>query len=297
MIVESLRVFVTVVDKKSFSRAADELFISQPSVSLHIRNLENEFNVKLLNRSPKQVEPTESGRILYEQARQILLLYNQAKENIDELRNVVKGNLKIGASFTIGEYVLPRLMAEYATQYPYVEIEVMIANTEEVIQALRANQLHIGLVEGKVTHTDILSEPFMEDEMILVVPPKHPLAGHQEVMAERLHDQVWILREHGSGTRMFSDYLIEEYKLSVKRSFVFSSSQGVKEAVAAGLGIALVSRLIVQRELTSGELIGLRIKGKRITRRFVIIVLPTSASSKALEVFMDKVTSYQWETQ
>lgn len=297
MIVESLRVFVTVVDKKSFSRAADELFISQPSVSLHIRNLENEFNVKLLNRSPKQVEPTESGRILYEQARQILLLYNQAKENIDELRNVVKGNLKIGASFTIGEYVLPRLMAEYATQYPYVEIEVMIANTEEVIQALRANQLHIGLVEGKVTHTDILSEPFMEDEMILVVPPKHPLARHQEVMAERLHDQVWILREHGSGTRMFSDYLIEEYKLSVKRSFVFSSSQGVKEAVAAGLGIALVSRLIVQRELTSGELIGLRIKGKRITRRFVIIVLPTSASSKALEVFMDKVTSYQWETQ
>ncbi len=295
MIVESLKVFITVVDKKNFSRAADELFISQPSVSLHIRNLENEFNAKLLNRSPKQVEPTESGRILYEQAKQILLLYNKAKEEIDQLRNIVKGSLKIGASFTIGEYFLPRLMAEYAAQYPYVDIEVIIANTEEVIQALRTNQLHIGLVEGKVPYTDLQIDKFMEDEMILVVPPKHSLARHEEVEPEHLHDQVWILREHGSGTRMFSDYVREDYKLRVKRSFVFSSSQGVKEAVAAGLGIALVSRLIVQRELASGELVGLRIKGPRIIRRFVIISLPTVANSKALEVFKEKITAYQWE--
>ncbi|MHB1405557.1 MAG: LysR family transcriptional regulator [Desulfitobacteriaceae bacterium] len=294
MIVESLKVFITVVDKKNFSRAADELFISQPSVSLHIRNLENEFNAKLLNRSPKQVEPTESGRILYEQAKQILLLYNKAKEEIDQLRNIVKGSLKIGASFTIGEYFLPRLMAEYAAQYPYVDIEVIIANTEEVIQALRTNQLHIGLVEGKVPYTDLQIDKFMEDEMILVVPPKHSLARHEEVEPEHLHDQVWILREHGSGTRMFSDYVREDYKLRVKRSFVFSSSQGVKEAVAAGLGIALVSRLIVQRELASGELVGLRIKGPRIIRRFVIISLPTVANSKALEVFKEKITAYQW---
>lgn len=293
--VESLKVYVTVVDKKNFSRAAEELFISQPSVSLHIRNLEKEFNTKLLNRSPKQVEPTESGLILYKQSKQILHLYNQVKEEIDELRHVVKGTLRIGASFTIGEYFLPRLMAEFATQYPYVEIEVIIANTEEVIQALRANQLNLGLVEGKVSQTDVLIEPFMEDEMILVVPPKHPLAGQLEVKPEHLHDQVWILREQGSGTRMFSDEVIRDYQLRVKRTFVFSSSQGVKETVAAGLGIALVSRLIVQRELATGELRGLNITGKRNTRQFVMISLPTAVQTKALEVFKEKTVSYLWE--
>lgn len=131
MIVDTLKVFVTVVEQSNFSRAAEILNLSQPGVSLHIRNLENEFGVKLLHRSSKQVKTTEAGHILYARAKQILSQYEAASEEISLLRNEVTGSLKIGASFTIGEYILP-VYSQFVNQYPQVDVHVNIANTEEI---------------------------------------------------------------------------------------------------------------------------------------------------------------------
>lgn len=289
MINDPLRIFVTVVEHKNFSGAVEELYLSNPNVSIQIQSLEEELGTKLVNYSLKHLELTQAGEIYYGYAKQILLLQDKAKQEIKQLSNVVTGTLKVGASYTIGEYIMPFIVAEFAAQHPKVEIETSIANTEEIIQAVRANHLDIALVEGEVNYSDIEIRPIMEDEIILVVPNQHPLARLPIVTAEHLQDQVWILRESGSGTRSFSDKLIKEWGINVRKSYVFGSGQAVKQAVTAGLGIALVSRWIVRKELTAKELKSIRIKGKRLTRSFSLIGPKKQETSEAMEVFTEQL--------
>ncbi|GIP32250.1 LysR family transcriptional regulator [Paenibacillus sp. J2TS4] len=290
MIVDTLKVFVTVVEQSHFSRAAEKLNLSQPGVSLHIRNLENEFGSKLLHRTSKHVKMTEAGSILYNRAKQILALYEEAREEIHLLRDEVTGSVNIGASYTIGEYVLPHLLAEYTNVYPLVETYVTIANTEEITRAVRANELDLGLVEGEVDVPELrTSPPFAEDEMVLVAPPVCPLCSMGSVDVSKLQDQTWVYREPGSGTRAYSDRFIMESGLRVQRSFVFNSNQGVKEAVMAGLGIAVLSRLVIRKELESGELCGITIKGRRMKRNFSILQDPKSPSTMAVTMFIRKL--------
>ncbi|WP_088188099.1 LysR family transcriptional regulator [Desulfosporosinus sp. FKA] len=296
MITESLKVFVTVIEQNSFSRAAEELFLSQPSVSLHIRNLENEFGAKLLHRSSRRLSLTPAGEALFRHAREILSHYDQAKSEIDDLRHVVTGALKIGASFTIGEYVLPRFLAEVSENYPNVEVSVTIANTEEIAQLLHQNQLDIGIVEGQVSLPGIEEEPFMHDDMLLIVPNGHPLSKLSKVTPEDLQDQVWILRESGSGTRSFTDDLLKSLGVKINRSFVFSSNEGVKEAVINGLGITIVSRLVVHKEIAAKVIKTVPIKTKeklQFSRKLSILHSQEPASSKAVEEFLEKLRLFE----
>ncbi|MGE6376886.1 selenium metabolism-associated LysR family transcriptional regulator [Peribacillus muralis] len=289
---DPLRVFVTVIEQKNFSRAGEILNLSQPGVSLHIRNLENELGTKLIYRSPKQVQITEPGKILYRHAKQMLNHYETAIREINDFNNVVSGTLKIGASFTIGEYYLPKVLAEYAAQFPLVDLQIIISNSNEVIQGIRSNQLDIGLIEGETEYKDIEVHPFMKDEMIIVVPPVHPLSQMDIIEGYMLQDQTWVLREQGSGTRTYSDKLLGSLELNVTRSFIFTSIQGVKEAVMAGLGIALLSRLTVQKELKSNELKTFHLKREPIIRPFSIVKKLDFEASKALELFLKKVEKY-----
>lgn len=266
MITDTLKVFVAVAEQRNFSQAAKLLNLSQPGVSLHIRNLENELGAKLLHRSPKLVKLTEAGEILFGKAQQILGLYDEAKQDIHMLRDEVTGSLFMGASFTIGEYILPRVLADYAQQFPLVDVQVHISNSDNILQDIRAGRFHIGLVEGQVDAKDLQVTAFMKDEMVLIASPDHLLTASKSVDFNQLQDQVWVMRETGSGTRTYSDRLIQDGGLSIKRSFVFNSSQGVKEAVACGLGIALLSRWVVRKELGSGELSEIPIRGMKISR-------------------------------
>lgn len=295
MMVDTLKVFVTVAEMSNFSRAAEMLCISQPGVSQTIRNLENEFDVKLMHRSSKHVKLTEAGEILYSKAKQILEMYDAAKEEIHLLRNEITGSLKIGASFTIGEYILPRLLAEFIDEYPQIEIQTVIGNTEEIERGIRLNELDIGLVEGEVNHPDLLvNPPFMEDEMVLVAPLDHPLCSRNAIRPEMLQDQCWVFRENGSGTRAFTDRFIQDSKLRVRRSLVFNSSQGVKEAVAAGLGMTLLSRWVIRKELEAGELCCIPMKGKRFARDFFILQDTRSIKgTMALKMFMQKLRQFK----
>lgn len=286
---DPLKTFVTVVEHKNFSRAAEELYLSHPDVSLQIQSLEEELGTELVDSSSKHLELTSAGEIYYGYAKQILLLQEKAKQEIKQLSNMVTGTLKVGASYTIGEYILPFVVAEFAAQYPKVEIETSIANTEEIIQAVRANHLDIALVEGEVNHPDIVVRPIMKDELILVVPNHHPLARLPIATSEHLQDQVWILRENGSGTRAFSDKLITEWGINVRKTYIFGSGQAVKQAVTAGLGIALVSRWIMRKELNAKELKSTRIKGKPLTRPFYLIERENHETSEAMEGFMDQL--------
>ncbi|MEK4536740.1 selenium metabolism-associated LysR family transcriptional regulator [Peribacillus sp. FSL K6-1552] len=289
---DPLKVFVTVIEQKNFSRAGDILNLSQPGVSLHIRNLENELGTKLIYRSPKQVQITEPGKILYRHAKQMLNHYETAIREINDFNNVVSGTLKIGASFTIGEYYLPKVLAEYSVLYPLVDIQIIISNSNEVIQGVRSNQIDIGLIEGETDYKDIDVNSFMNDEMIVVVPPDHPLSQMEIIDGAMLQDQTWVLREQGSGTRTYSDKLINKLDLNIKRSFIFTSIQGVKEAVMAGLGIALLSRLTVQKELKTGELRTFHLKNEAFIRPFSVVKKKDFEASKALELFLNKVREF-----
>ncbi|MNO13567.1 HTH-type transcriptional regulator CysL [compost metagenome] len=298
MIVDTLKVFVAVAEQSNFSRAAETLNLSQPGVSLHIRNLENEFGVKLLHRSSKQVKMTEAGLILYKRAKQILANYEAAKEEICLLRDEVTGSLKIGASYTIGEYILPRVLSQFVSQFPLIDIQVWIANTEEIAHAIHSNELDVGLVEGKIGYPEIqMKPPFMKDEMVLVVPSGHPLASQSTVDESMLHDLVWIFREHGSGTRAFSDDFIEESGIQVKRSFIFNSNQGVKEAVVAGLGVAILSRLVITKELENEQLHSIQVRGKQLTRDFHVLQdAKSSLDTMAVKMFIQKLKQLERES-
>ncbi len=289
---DPLKVFVTVIEQKNFSRAGDILNLSQPGVSLHIRNLENELGTKLIYRSPKQVQITEPGKILYRHAKQMLNHYETAKREINEFNNVVSGTMKIGASFTIGEYYLPKVLAEFAAQYPMVDIQIIISNSNDVIQGIRSNKLDIGLIEGETDYKDIDVRPFMNDEMIVVVPPVHPLSQMDLIEGNMLQNQTWVLREQGSGTRTYSDKLLSSLELNIKKTFIFTSIQGVKEAVMAGLGIALLSRLTVRKELKSNELKTFHLKNEPLIRPFSIVKKLDFEASKAMELFLRKVEEF-----
>lgn len=290
---DPLKTFVTVVEHKNFSRAAEELYLSHPDVSMQIQSLEEELDTKLVISSSNHLELTQSGEIYYGYAKQILHLQDKAKQEIKQISNVVTGTLKVGASYTIGEYLLPFAVAEFAAQYPRVEIETSIANTREIIQAVQAKYLDIALVEGEVDHPNIFVRPFLDDEIILLVPNQHPLATLPIVTTELLQDQVWILRESGSGTRAFSDKLFQEWGINVRKSYIFGSGQAIKQAVTAGLGIALVSRWIVRKELNAKELKTIRIKGKRLSRSFYVIVSKSHETSEALEVFKEQLFTHE----
>ncbi|WP_227936318.1 LysR family transcriptional regulator [Alkalihalobacillus deserti] len=291
MIIDPLKIFVTVVEQRHFSRAAKLLNLSQPNVSLHIRNLENELDTTLFIRSPKQVKVTEAGEMLYIRAKKILSLYEEAKQEIASQRHIVQGTINIGASFTIGEYILPRLLANYANENPLVHVEVTVGNTEEVIAKTKSNQLDIGLIEGELQDLDVEARPFMEDEMIIIAPSNHPLAQLRIVKPDMLHDQSWIWREKGSGTRAYSDQLIESLQIAVKRSFIFSSSQGIKEAVSAGLGIAMISKLTVRKELETNEIKQIHISNRTFTRNFSIIQGKHDFKNRAHDLFIEKIMS------
>jgi len=293
MIVDTLRVFVTVAEQCHFSKAGELLNLSQPGVSLHIRNLENELGAKLLHRSPKQVKLTEAGTILYKHAKQILAHFEQASQEIHLLQDEVTGSIHIGASFTIGEYILPARLAEFANQYPQVKIQVTIGNTEEIIGSVKSNELDIGFIEGEAHENELIVTPYMKDEMIIVSPAKHPLSQVSSVDQSMLQDQVWVLRELGSGTRAYSDQFTHTEEISVKRSYVFNSSQGVKEAVTSGLGIAMLSRWIVRKELVNGEINELRIKHNLVERQFSIIRHKECTSTMATNMFIQKLLAFK----
>ncbi|MCK6073252.1 LysR family transcriptional regulator [Paenibacillus silvae] len=289
MIVESLKLYVTVVEQRNFSKAAEILHISQPGVSSQIRNLEKEFNVKLMHRSPKWVKLTEAGELLYVRAKEMLNLYESVKLDIARLQDNVSGSLQIGASFTIGEYVLPRLFSSFAKQYPDVSMEVFIRNSSQVIEAVRRSDIDFGLVEEDIEAPDLKVTTFMRDELIIVAAEGHPLSLSMNIDLEQLQHQIWVLRETGSGTRSVSDRFLAQTGLRISRSYVFNSSQSVKEAVFSGLGIAMLSRWVVKRELSAGVLKEISIPGILMERNFSLVRRKDQIPTRANEVFSEKL--------
>lgn len=287
MYFDALRTFITVVEVKNFTKAAEKLLLSQPSVSVHIKNLEEEFQTQLLIRSPKTLKLTLSGEVLYERAKQMMQIYENTKIEIYEQQNTIKGTLHIAASFTIGEYILPTLLAKLSKKYPMLDFVVTIGNTDEVVKHVQFFKADIGLIEGNTNEKDLIIQPFMEDELTIIATSDHPLKKVKVIEIEDLQDEIWISRERGSGTREYLEHVIRTNGLKMNRLMTISSNQGVKETVMNGLGISILSIYAVKRELDQGTLIQLKPKNELFKRKFSYVVSPMSVEKKNIHLFLE----------
>lgn len=289
MYYDSLKTFVTLVEVKNFTKTAELLLMSQPSVSLHIKNLEKEFQTKLLVRSPKFLKVTPTGDILYERAKQIITIYEQTKQDILEHHHSLKGELKIGASFTIGEYILPSLLFDLHQDFPQIEFQVVIGNTDEIVQLVRLFQVDLGLIEGQTNDKELSVHPFMQDTLFLVAPNNHPLATMDEVTIADLQNQAWITREVGSGTREYLSHIIRSNGLKVQSLLTISSNQGIKETVINGMGLSLLSYRVIERDLQHKNLSIIPLKNQSFKRTFSYVYSPVMENKNNVQTFINSL--------
>jgi len=288
-----LQVFITVAEKQSFSKAAAVHYMTQPAVSQYVRTLEENLGMRLLERNNKYVHLNKAGEMVYHYGKEILGLYTTMQNLVDDLGNKASGPLAIGASYTFGEYVLPRVISELKGFYPDIEPTVTIGNTARIADLVATYQLDVGIVEGHFNEKDIQIEPFAEDAMVIVSSPENE-RFHQtkEIKKSDLEQETWIVREKGSGTREATEKLFHECGIAPSRLMHFSSTQPIKESVAAGLGISLLSKWAIQKEVKYGDLKIIPLKGLPLLREFSIITKSTF-QTRALEVFIHLLRSHK----
>lgn len=290
--IEEFKTFIAVVDFKNFTKAAEHLNLSQPSVSTHIKNLETSFGVTLINRSVKQktISITESGYTLYKRAKEIISLLDITFIDVKSLSNSVKGSLKIGSSLTIGECILPKFLSYFSKKYPDVDIEIIIENTSIISRELKKLKLDLGLIEGSASSSLFKQEYFLEDEMVLVVPSDSDLKD-KELDIAALQNQRWVAREEGSGTREYLDLFFTQNKIIPKNMLILGSNLSVKEAVRNNLGLTITSRHVISEAEARNELSSIKLNND-FTRSFSYIYPKELTLSKAANIFLEELKAY-----
>ncbi len=252
-----LQVFHTVSKLLSFTKAAEKLHMTQPAVTFQVRQLEEYFNTRLFDRTHNRISLTEAGECVYRYAEQIFTLYNEMECEVSAMTGDISGVLAIGASTTIAEYMLPSLLGDFKKKYPDVNIHLKVSNSDGIVQMVENNTIDLGVVESSVANKNLVVEPCRNDQLVVIMPPAHPLSSHKVVKLVELLDTPFICREEGSGTReVIAEYLGRQKSCSnnLRISMELGSPEAVKSAVEAGMGISVVSLATVQKELKLGVL-------------------------------------------
>jgi len=286
-LLDELKTFISVVDYKSFTMAAKEINLSQPSVSLHIKHLEEYFQTTLIKRSIKQknIIITESGKLLYDRSKEIVRLLEETKEELLDYSKIVKGHLKIGASFTIGEYFLPSFLGEFSRKYPNLDLSVTIENTQHICEKVKNLELDLGLVEGMVPSNSFIHDYFYKDTMVLALPYNHPLSKIS-FSSESFQNLTWISREEGSGTGEYLHFFLSSNNIIPKNIMIFGSNYAVKEAVRNNLGATLISSFVLDNPIKNKE-VSVVDTSKEYNRNFSYILSKENSSLKTIKVFIE----------
>jgi len=283
-----LLAFVTVAEEGNFTRAADKLHISQPAVSQHIRSLEEKLDAKLLDRSNKAVRLNRAGEIAYSHAKEILRLYENMYYLIQDLKGEAGGPFSVGASYTFGEYILPHLIASFSRLYPKVHTDVYIGNTRTILHKVANEELDFGIIEGMSQHVPgVEVTPFAEDAVAVVAAHDHPLTREEGVTAERLEREHWIIREVGSGTREVTDQVFRMHGMQPRSVAEYSSTQVIKESVEVGLGITILSKWAIRKELRWKTLAIVPFGAWPFTRKFSFVQRKSGFQTKATGLFRE----------
>ena len=268
-----LKVFRTVARRLNFRVAAEELLLTQPAETQQIKSLEAELDVALFDRAAGRIALTAAGVALLPFAEKLAEVSAEAVQAVAATTSRNAGGLVIAASQTIGQYLLPRLIASFLAENPRVEISVVSGNTQAVLEALMGHRAQVGLIEGPAMRQDVRVESFMEDHMVCVVPAGHEWAD-EEVTLAQLQGATLVTRELGSGSRKIVEQAFERAGLKLREMHVrmtFDSTEGLLSAVEAGLGVAFVSRWAVRAQLALGTLRVARVKGLELGRVFAVV--------------------------
>lgn len=248
-----LETFCRIASFKSFSKAAEDLFLTQPTVSGHVLALEKSLSVRLFDRTGREVRLTKAGEIFHRSALKILTSRKELINALSEFSQGIRGELSLGASTIPGEYLLPKLMGDFKKEHPHFTISLKIADTREIVQYVIEGIIEFGLTGAKLNHTSLHHEKYTEDEIIVVSPPDHFLSRKKRVEIGDLFKEPWIIREEGSGTQMAVEKELRKKGVSLKQFHVvmeMGSTSSLKEGVKAGLGLAFISKRAAEDELT-----------------------------------------------
>ena len=284
-----LEIFCKVVEHGSFSKAAEALYLTQPTVSIHIKALEDELSTRLLDRLGRKVVPTSAGTILYGYARNIVKARDEARNALDQFGGRMKGPLSVGASTIPGEYIVPAYLARFKTMYPEVFPTLKIADTREIYRAVVEGTVDLGVVGSAVRERSVAAEAFLDDELVLVAPPEFK---KDHITKKELTKLPLILREQGSGSRASLEESLRQNGIKAEDLEIageIGSTQAMVQAVASGMGLSFISRLAAKDSVRLGLLHEVTVHGLRIMRHFYIIthrVRFSSAVSKAFAEFL-----------
>ncbi len=257
-----LKIFHTVARLLNFTKAAEELHMTQPAVTFQIRQLEEQFNTRLFDRTHNKVTLTDVGKQVFSYAERILKLYEDMTRSITEMTGDVSGSVTLGASTTIAEYMLPLLIGEFKNKFPEVMINLRESNTEDIVSMVENNDIDLGIVEGSVNNKNLLVEKCKVDHLVVIMPNGHVLAEQKNLRVEDFIAYPFIAREHGSGTQEVITNYVDKYGNgeSLNICFELSSPEAIKGAVEAGMGISIVSRATIIKELKLGTLTAVELK-------------------------------------
>jgi DNA-binding transcriptional LysR family regulator len=269
-----LVVFRAVAEQLSFRKAAEELYLTQPAMSLQIKALEEDLGVQLFDRTGAHIKLTAAGKVLLDYCEQVKTLLVQAEHEIATLSGEHAGQLALGASTTIAQYILPRLLGEFRREYPRVHPTLISGNTEHIVEAVEKQKIALGFIEGPARSREVKTQPFLEDELLLIVSTAHEWAERNSVSCSEIASIPLLMRERGSGTRHVIEMALE--RQGVKRSSLqivmeLDSTEAIKSAVEAGLGIGFVSRWAIAQDLRLDRTFRIvEVEGLSIKRQFLV---------------------------
>jgi DNA-binding transcriptional LysR family regulator len=268
-----LTIFCKVIELKSFSKAGDAVHISQPTVSSHIKYLEDFYGIKLIDRLSKEAVPTKAGELLFSYAKKIIALKEEAESALTEFQGNIMGKIRLGGSNIPGVYLLPRIIGAFKQVYPHVNTSLVIGDTEEITRGVMRGDLEVGIVGAVSDAKNILQEIFIEDELCLVIPASHPLSKKNAIELKRLMQEPFIVREKGSGTLKSIQLSLKKCSHRIDQLNIVAemgNTAAVIQAIKSGVGISILSKIAVTEEIASGVLRTLSIEKLDLKRYFYL---------------------------
>src|SRR6476646_1594844 len=284
-----LAAFCAVVERKSFSQAAERLGVTQPAVSLQIRSLEQRLGRQLLDRSGRRVEPTEAGRRLYASAQRVLAAEEHLLEELDaDDEGAITGTLELGASTGPGGTVVPLLLCEFQEQHPDMGVRLTVSDTQTVVDRVAERELELGIVGAGRRHRGVTFEPFFRDEVVLAVPASHPFAG-KTVTLEQLRGEPLIVMQAGAGVRQVIEDELRKSGTRLRDLDVrleLGLQESVRSAVLAGHGVTFISRLAVESDISAGLIATARVRGLEPVREIFLARASGRSETRAARAFV-----------
>ncbi|HEU4396167.1 MAG TPA: LysR substrate-binding domain-containing protein [Planctomycetota bacterium] len=286
MDIHDLKVFAAVARHLHYTRAARDLGLSQPAVSARIACLEKDLGTRLLQRAGRGMALTPAGEVLAVEAGKVLGRMDAARQAVEEVKGLLRGRLRIGASTTPGIYLVPRAAARFSKRHPGVTLEVRVDNTLGVEEAVHRGDLHAGVVGGHLVARDLRTEPLCDDELVVFASPDHALARKRVVEPDELLAEPFAMRERGSATRDRFERWCAERAMACRVGVEFGSPEAVKHAVAEGAWLGVLSRLALAWELEAGRLREVKVRDFRLVRSLRVVFHDQAAGGRAVEEWL-----------